>query len=260
MNGRSATRVTSAAGLLLVAVLLGGCTTGGPRVGSGAASQRQMDAAATNVQLARGYLASGRLEIALEKIERALDLDASSAEAHSLAGIIYEQIGDSESAGVHYRRSVALDGETGRGLNNYGQFLCKSGRLADGVSHLERAVRDPFYDTPAVALTNAGACYEGAGDERAAEGYYRRALEANERYPDALFRMSRLMLARDEAFRARAFLQRFEAVAAPFIESLRLGVQIEAALGNAEGVEQYSDALQRLFPDAAAEVRNEQSD
>ncbi|MEM9301133.1 MAG: tetratricopeptide repeat protein [Pseudomonadota bacterium] len=155
---------------------------------------------------------------------------------------------------------MQLDGESGQALNNYGVFLCKAGEVEEGVDHLVRAVRDPFYATPAAALTNAGVCWEGDGDVEQAELFYRQSLEVDPAFGDALFLMARLLLAKGDAFRARAFLQRYESAAAPLPESLELGIEIERALDNQEGIQQYEDRLKRLFPDAGRRPSSQNSE
>lgn len=234
----------------LVAALAGCVSTGGGVSGSKGTNEQRAAAAQTNVQLAAGYVRQGRMEIALEKIQRALELNPSSAEAHSVAGVIYEQIGDFENAKQHYRRAVRLNGESGQVLNNYGQFLCRTEQYEEGIEHLLRAILDPFYETPAVALTNAGHCAGRLGQNERAEAYYRRALKLDDDYPDALIRLSQLLLNAGDAFRARAFLQRYESVAAPSPDALALGLRIECDLHNQEAVEAYAGRLKKLFPDS----------
>ncbi|MDX1569560.1 MAG: type IV pilus biogenesis/stability protein PilW [Xanthomonadales bacterium] len=237
--------------VIMLVLLLLGCASTGPKPRQTSFETRRGDAADTNIKLTVGYLEQGRLELALEKIQRALTLNANSAEANTVAGVVYEQIGDMDNAEYHYRRAVELDGDTGQMLNNYGAFLCKRDQYEKGIRHLEKAVQDPFYSTPAAAMTNAGHCAERMGQQQRAEAYYRQALDVDATYPDALFRMSRLLFCRQEAFRARAFLQRYESEAPVTIETLRLGTAIETALNNPETAAEYSRELRRLYPDNA---------
>ena len=245
-------RLTTLVVALITLVMIGGCQAPQSRGGrdQDEMASRRAAAAHTNVQLAVGYLEQGRYEVALEKIERAVRIDPSNPQAHTVAGVIYDRLGDMKQAGYHYRQAVKLKEGSGQLTNNYGQFLCKSGDTAEGLQYLDQAVQDPFYETPWVALTNAGDCEERRNDAAAAEQYYRRALELRESYPDALYRMARLMLAQGEAFKARAFMQRFEAERPPTPESLRLGIEVEKALENPEAIKAYEQQLNRLFPDA----------
>lgn len=236
--------------VMALAMALSACASSPPQARRTAGDTARGDAATTNIQLAVGYLEQGRTELALEKIQRALDRNDNSAQAHTVAGVIYERIGDINRAAYHYRKAVDIDGDTGQMLNNYGAFLCKHDEYEKGVEYLERAVQDPFYNTPAAAMTNAGHCAQRLGQDERAQAFYQRALELDARYPDALFRMSRLLYCRNEAFRARAFLQRYESVAPVSLETLVLGTAIENSLGNAEGVAAYKLQLDRLYPNS----------
>jgi len=121
------------------------------------------------------------------------------------------------------------------------------------------AVRDPFYDTPEVAWANAGACARRNGDLETADQHLRRAIEIDPQYPDPLYHLADIHYQQGEAFRARAFLQRFESVANPEPGALLLGYRIERQLDNHADAYQYADRLEREFPDSsqARELRRE---
>ncbi|MEM9301134.1 MAG: hypothetical protein AAGE01_03430 [Pseudomonadota bacterium] len=74
----------------LLIVLLSACANSGQRANETReeAGERRAAAARTNVSLASGYFNQGNTEVALEKVQRALEFDSSSPEAHTLAGII----------------------------------------------------------------------------------------------------------------------------------------------------------------------------
>jgi type IV pilus assembly protein PilF len=60
-------------------------------------------AAETNTALGRNYMDRGQYEIALEKLKRAIAHDKTYAPAHTVLGILYETIGETEEAGREYR-------------------------------------------------------------------------------------------------------------------------------------------------------------
>lgn len=124
------------------------------------------------------------------------------------------------------------------------------------------AVRDPFYDTPEVAWANAGACARRSGDFESADQHLRRAIDIDPQYPDPLFHLADIHYQQGEAFRARAFLQRFEAVAEPEPGALILGYRIESRLGNQGDASHYASRLEREFPESsqARELRRELQD
>ncbi len=233
----------------LAALVMGGCvSTGeGPR-GEPTAARKAAD---TNTQLAIAYLGRGNPELALEKINRALEQDPKFSEAHTVAGVVYERMGILDRAEVHYRRAVNLSPEDGNLLNNYGQFLCTMDRVEESLEYFSRAVKQPFYRTPEVALTNAGSCLEMIGRNEEAERHYRDALESNQAYPDALYLMSRSLCSRGQDFRGRAFLERYQSVAPDSPESLWLCYVIETRLKAEEVASSCAGQLASDFPDSS---------
>ncbi len=228
-------------GMLLVA----GCASSNTRP-----EVSDEDAARFNVQLGVSYLQRGNLQDARDKLERAVEQDPSFPSAHAALGFLYERVGEMDKAGVHLRRAAQLSPNDAAMQNNYGGFLCRRGERKAGIEYFERAARDAFYRTPEVAWTNAGVCARGIPDLEAAENYLRRALEINHTYPDALLQMADIKLAAGEAFNARAFMQRYEAVATATAVSLDLGRRIELLAGDTRAAALYERRLRQEFPES----------
>ena len=62
--------------------------------------------------------------------------------------------------------------------------------------------------------------------------------------------MAEVSYRQESYLRARAFLQRYEAVAPASEESLQLGIMIETALGDERSAEKYRTELKEKFPGA----------
>jgi type IV pilus assembly protein PilF len=240
--------------VLLLAAVLAGCGTTPARTGpaQGRASQPETEeqrAAALQVKLGQGYLSQGELETALDKLRRALELDPGSADAHTLMGVLHERISRPTIAEQHYRKAAQLKPDDGGVNNNYGTFLCSTGRYDEAHRHFERAVQDPFYRTPAVAYANAAFCALKAGNPGRAEQMLRSTIELDPTNSHALYELARLHFERGDFMRARAFLQRHESVSAADAEALYLGERIEQGIGNREAARRYRQQLQERFPD-----------
>ena len=122
------------------------------------AQSERAEAARVHTELGQKYMQQGKLEIALDNLNKALAYDPDYANAHTVIAVLYERIGDVKQAEEHYRRAAQIKSKGGNELNNYGVFLCKIGRYQEATGYFDRAVADPFYRTPEVALTNAGTC------------------------------------------------------------------------------------------------------
>jgi len=211
----------------------------------------KLKAAETNTALGRQYMERGQYEVALEKLKRAVAFEKTYAPAHTLLGILYETLGMTKQAGEEYRLAVQYDPDDGDVNNNYAAFLCGQGKGNEAWKYFEKAFQDPFYDTPQVAYANAGLCALGLGELDKAEKYLRQSLEYDAEITESLIAMANLNFRNGNYLSARAFLQRYEAIAEPTAQSLLLGFRTENALGDTSAANQYRDDLLSQFPNSA---------
>jgi type IV pilus assembly protein PilF len=214
------------------------------------AENERVEAARVHTELGQKYMQQGNLKTALDDLNKALSYDPDYVDAHTVLGVLYERIGDAKQAEDHYRRAAQLRPKSGNELNNFGTFLCKVGRYDESTQYFEHAVADPFYNTPEVALTNEGTCLLKAGKADAAEAVLRKALERSPNNAEALFQLASTLYEKSDYFKARAFMQRFEAVGQPRPESLMLGRNIELRLGNGSAASDYTRRLLQSFPES----------
>ena len=206
-------------------------------------------AARVNVELGQGYMQRGDNKVALEKLKNAIRLDPNSVDANTVIAVLYERVGLNDKAEPHYRRATELAPESGEVLNNYGTHLCRTQRYVEADEYFQRAMKDPFYPTPASLLGNAGSCALQAGKTADAENYFRLALQLDARQPQALYQLAQIQLDSGNALSARAFIQRYEAVSPASPQALELGARIESSLGDAASAEKYWNRLRAEFPD-----------
>jgi type IV pilus assembly protein PilF len=232
--------------LVILALVVQGCvsTNGVSRPPS------DEDAAQANLNLGVAYLRQGRPDLALERLERAIDQNPRLVAAHSSIAIAYDQLGDNTAAEQHYRRAVQLEPGNPSSSNSLGVFLCRQGRWNEAERHFRNAADNPRYATPAAALTNAGVCAMGAGDAERAERYYREALDRDPAFPDALLGMMELSYDGGNPLGARAFVQRFLDVAPANPTLLFYCYHIERDLGNDEAANRCARQLRDRFPDS----------
>ena len=234
--------------IVLAALFVAGCQQQGASTVRPATAKDYSDSPAmANVHLGVAYLRKGNLERALVKLTKAVQQDPGLPAAHNALALLYERLSNPEGAEQHYQRAVTLDPGDASAQNNYGQFLCKRGRVEEGEQHFLQALANPLYRTPEVAYTNAGLCVAGS-DAAKSEQYLRKALGASPVYQPALLAMARGSVAREQFLPARAFLQRYLAVAPYSAETLWLGIQVEQALGDRDAVASYQLRLKNQFP------------
>lgn len=241
--------------LFMALALISACASQQP--GNSNQQDNKRKAAEFNTSLGLEYMNRGQFEVALGKLKKAVMEDPTYAPAHTVLAVLYERIGEMELAGTHYHKAYAADPEDGDVNNNFGVYLCQTNQQNQAIEHLLKALDDPFYSSPAVALTNAGSCALGQGHLTQADDYLRRALKIEPEFPDALINMARLNFEEQNYLISRAFMQRYEAVASHGAVSLLLAYKLETAAGDGKVAKKYKLALETNFSDSeqAAEVR-----
>ena len=233
-------------GLVTTVLLLGACTSNKSRF----AEQEKGDPAEVNTQLAIEYMREGMYQASMEKFKKALKQNPNLQVAHASLAILYERLGENELAEKHYRKAYNLNRKDPQTLNNYGQFLCRDGRLKEADKMFAAAVRDPLYRYPETVYTNAGICAHMRPDPVLADTYFRKALQTNPKYPPALREMVKSSFAEEKYLATRAYLTRLQDVTRLTSEYLWIGVQAENALGDQNAVSSYALVLKNQYPES----------
>ncbi len=211
-------------------------------------SMSSKEKAVLNLELGARYLEMGMLDVAKEKLERAIQLDSNNADIHNMLAVLNERIQQNEAARHHFEKAMDLSPENASIKNNYGRFLCTTGNYQEGTALLQQAVAMPLNNRKWFALTNIGLCDLEQGEQKKAEQAFRKALQENASYSPALLEMQKISYQNRNYMSARAFLERYLAVAKHTAETLWVGFQTERALGNKTLAEQYRQQLLVLFP------------
>ncbi len=235
--------------MLALAALLGGCNLPGSQdnIRPGAVTNASAQA---NLNLAIEYMRRGNYETALERLDRAYQADPRYYATHNAYGLLYQQLREYKKAERHFKKALSLNKNDSPTMNNYARFLCQQGRLDKAESIFVRAADNPLYESPEIPMTNAGICAYRAGLYDKAEQYFRRALSLNPQVPAALMQMAQLTFTQENFLSARAYLQRYQQIAAPTPQSLWLGIQVERILGDKDAVSSYSLLLRNNYPDS----------
>lgn len=248
--------------LLLTLVLtpllgsLGGCVTEtvnrSGTVLPGKADKKE--ASRINTQLGIDYMRQGQNDLALEKLQRAIEQDPGNADAHSALALLYTRTGDNESAERNYRRALVLAPDDPGIRNSFGAWLCSHGKEAESLEYFLQAAQNPRYRTPAAAYSNAGACAMRLDRLNDAETYLRKAVSIDPKFPDGLAQMAILSYRLQQYLQARAFLQRYESVGRTSADMLLLGMRTEQQLGDREASSEYARRLKQNFPEMAERI------
>jgi type IV pilus assembly protein PilF len=244
MNRVTLGRLLVVAGICLA---LGACGHRQTRDGNSIGLDAENSPGDLYVAMAAEYYRLGQMDAALRNAEQAIGEDKGNPRAYYMIAVIYQQIGETSRADENFKRAVELSPKNPDIRNAYGTFFCSQRRFPQAQEQFVKALENPLYATPWVAMTNAGACAASAGSLNKAETEYRRALNVNGRYGPALIRMAEIEYGRGNAKGAKGYLDTYFQSNAPSPQALDLAVKTERKLGNPKGAATYEQVLRKTF-------------
>ena len=242
-------KISTAVIAALLVSLLGGCVTAD---GKRPVKDEDPDetAAKYNIQLGTAYLQQGNYAVAREKLERSLKQNPKDPDVHTSLGLLYDRTGEPKLADKHYREALRLAPDNQDISNNYAIYLCKSGRVDEGVERFSAVAANKYYRTPEVALTNAGVCLRGAKRLDDAQTSFARAIQARPDYSEATVQLATLHVERGQLPEARKLLETYLGAFRPNADVLYAAVTVARAAKDRVSEEKYLRILRLEFPDS----------
>lgn len=245
MSGGCPLRTADLLCLLLLTGLLQACVAVNP------GPTQNEKASAVNVQLGIGYLQQNKLELASEKLSKALRQNPRSASVHNAYAILQERLKQLDKAEYHYRRATELDPDDSQAANNYGTFLCRNGREIESEKYFLRALDNPLYSTPEFAYTNAAVCLLKVDQVEPAIEYLRKALAARSDFAPALLAMGGVYFDLMDYKTAKLYLDRYHLVATANPRSLWMSIRAALKLDPNTNIDELVERLATDFPNSA---------
>jgi type IV pilus assembly protein PilF len=204
--------------------------------------------ARVHTELAAAYYERGNMAVALEELRHATDADSSYAGAHSMFGVVYAELKETNKADDSFQRALRLSPNDPDINHAYGWFLCQTSREKDSIGYFLHAIRNPLYAAPARSYTAAGVCSMRMKNTKDAEEFFTRALKLDADDPAALLELGQIRYRQGNMEQARRLVSRHLKLASPSPESLWLAVRIERKSGERAAEQSYANQLRRRFP------------
>jgi type IV pilus assembly protein PilF len=242
--------------LLAIAFGLFGCGSGGQlrsasepesTVASGSNARNR---ARIHTELASLYLQQNNMAVALEEIRISLEADKRYAPAYNVRGLIQMYLRENEAAEESFQRALELASNDPEVNNNYGWFLCQTGREKESLAYFMSAIKNTLYQTPEKSYINAGICSMRKNDMAAAEDFLQKALRLSRNSPSAMLPLAQLNFQKGAYGESRRMLSDLHRQTEPTAESLWLLVRVERKLGDRMGEAGSSSQLRRKFPES----------
>jgi type IV pilus assembly protein PilF len=211
-------------------------------------AQKKTDASNYNMQLGMAYLNQGDLGLAKEKLDRAVAENPGDPNVHSAMAMLQDRLGHPDLADKEFKTALNIGPRSPDVLNNYAVYLCRTGRVDEGVKTFEEAAHNALYRTPEAAYTNAGVCLRGAKRDTQASLSFQRALQVRPSFAEAAYQLADLDLQRGEVQSARDTVDRFCSSYEPTADLLLIGVRITRKLGDRVAEERFARKLRMDFP------------
>ena len=192
----------------------------------------------------------GDLQLAKDKLDKALTQDPNNPEVHSVRAMLFERMGQPAKADAEYRTALRLAPNDPNVINNYAVYLCQNGRTDEGVKHFLLAAKNALYRTPEAAYTNAGVCLRAAKPPRDEEARadFVKALQLRPDFSDAAYQLADLEFQHGELPQSRALLDAYLNNFRDTPDILLLAVRVARAQNDRMGAQRYARKLQTDFP------------
>jgi type IV pilus assembly protein PilF len=211
---------------------------------------REHEAAVDNVQLGIAYMNQGDLQLAKDKLDRALGQDPGNPDVHSARGMLFARLGDHAKADEEFRTALRETPRNPQVQNNYAVYLCSNGRTDEGVKLFLEAAHNGLYPTPQDAYVNAGVCLRAARRYDEAAANFNQALALRPNYAEAAFQLATLQFERGDLGAARTGIDTFVGTYEATPDLLLLGVRVTRAQHDQIAAQRYARRLQLDFPES----------
>lgn len=158
--------------------------------------------ARTHYLLGSSALAENNPTVALQEFLQAEKADRRDSDIQAGLAQAYMQKRAYDLAEKHLLRAIDLSNGAPQHYQNLGALYLSMERYADAITAFRKVATNLLFATPEVAWAGIGFAHFQQQDYAAAEQAYRKALELNSRYAEAMYRLGELYYTRDRTVEA----------------------------------------------------------
>jgi len=207
-------------------------------------------AAKLNASLGVAYMQKGQNELAMEKLNKALEQDSSNADVHHYLAELYRRLNVSDKAEQYFLSAMELSPGDSAIKNNYAAFLCQQGTVDAAYKIFEAVLADPLYVNKGRVLENKAFCAQLTGNIKLAHENFVLATKFNPRLTRSLLALAQIEFDEQNIDEAYKYFTRFTQNSKHTPQSLWLGILLEKQRGNKNRVASFSTLLRGMYPDS----------
>jgi type IV pilus assembly protein PilF len=200
-----------------------------------------------HTELGAAYFQAGQMPVAVQELKEAIRIAPDYGPAYIVLGLSYMDLKEDELARANFEQALKLMPGDSDANNNYGWFLCQSGKPQESIAYFMAALKNPLYQTPQKAWLNAGLCSMKLNDMARADEYLQRAVNLDPNQAQALINLSLLRYREGRLNDARTYVARYNKLVDPTSESLWLAMRIEHKAGDLGAEQSFGAQLRRAF-------------
>lgn len=206
------------------------------------------------IALGYGYLEAGKVALAKQRIERALEIQPDNPEVHTVMALIWQKEGEAELAREYFEKAVDERDDIPKTNHLYSDFLISQGECSLAIRYLENVALELDYPERAQIYQNLGVCYRQMQQMDKAYKAFKKAQRLNSSLPSTHLNAAELAFERKEyqyaeksfaAFRKLVALKKAKHSA----QSAYLGILMSRHSQDKEAETAYVKLLYRNFKD-----------
>ena len=226
--------------LFVLMFVLSGCATSTPSL-----TTNQLQ------DMGEKYVAAGDTANALKFLTEAEKKKPDSAVIQYDLGLAYNKRGMQNEALAHLQKALKINPAYPEAWNAIGTVYAERGQIELAQEAFQKAVNDPFYQTPQLPAYNLGRLYEKKGDTERALMQYQDAVKFDPNYGLAWYRIGQIQETMRRGDEARHSYGKAVTASPDLAEAhLRYGVMSYLA-GDMEAALFSLNRVTRLAPDTA---------
>ncbi len=236
--------------VLIFAMLMAGCVT--ERVGGDPSLQESKKTneqqAEIRAQLAANYLQREELKIALDEVEKALELNPNSASANYIMALLQIRFNDKKKVDHYFRKAIDGPDPLPNAQQDYANYLCKEGDYKKAEQEFTALHKNPIYPNKELVYLNEAECFMRSKQFDKAEKSLRSALKISPRLVPALYHMTVISFQSGNMLQTRAWYQRYLDIGPDNPRILYIAYQTETTLGDKDTAASMALLLRGKFP------------
>jgi len=198
-------------------------------------------------------LQTGRADIAIDYISRAIARNPEMPDYHYNLGLAFSETRDLTQADKHFRTAITLKPDYGEAYNNLGNVVSEQGQLEKAASYYRKAIQ--LLPTNANAHNNLGTILQRMGKTDEAITHYRKATAIDPRNADSHYNLANALKALNRFSDATKEYREAIVLKPEFVDAhINLGLTLKG-VGNLDAaIASYEQALR--IESSSAELHN----